>query len=214
MSAWLTLETALEALRRNVMRTALTALGIIIGVAAVIVMMALGNGARASIEVADPHRRDEPDHRHAGVGHRRRASARAGRQNDADAGRCRRDRAARCQASRPCRPARPRARRSCRRWATGPRRFRARAPNCRPSGLVRSSAAASSPTPTSRARPRSRCLGVRRPRPAVRRRRGSDGRDDPHRQPAVHGGRRARRERGSRRSARIRTTPSSCPIRR
>ena len=50
MSAWLTLETALEALRRNVMRTALTALGIIIGVAAVIVMMALGNGARAAIE--------------------------------------------------------------------------------------------------------------------------------------------------------------------
>ena len=50
MSTWLTLETALEALRRNVMRTALTALGIIIGVAAVIVMMALGNGARASIE--------------------------------------------------------------------------------------------------------------------------------------------------------------------
>jgi putative ABC transport system permease protein len=50
MSLWLTLETALEALRRNVMRTMLTALGIIIGVAAVIVMMALGNGARASIE--------------------------------------------------------------------------------------------------------------------------------------------------------------------
>jgi len=50
MSTWLTLETALEALRRNVMRTALTALGIIIGVAAVIVMMALGNGARAAIE--------------------------------------------------------------------------------------------------------------------------------------------------------------------
>jgi putative ABC transport system permease protein len=50
MSLLLTLETALEALRRNVMRTILTALGIIIGVAAVIVMMALGNGARASIE--------------------------------------------------------------------------------------------------------------------------------------------------------------------
>jgi putative ABC transport system permease protein len=50
MSLWLTVETALEALRRNVMRTMLTALGIIIGVAAVIVMMALGNGARASIE--------------------------------------------------------------------------------------------------------------------------------------------------------------------
>jgi putative ABC transport system permease protein len=50
MSLWLTLETALEALRRNVLRTTLTALGIIIGVAAVIVMMALGTGARDSIE--------------------------------------------------------------------------------------------------------------------------------------------------------------------
>jgi len=50
MSLWLTIETAFEALRRNVLRTTLTALGIIIGVAAVIVMMALGNGARSSIE--------------------------------------------------------------------------------------------------------------------------------------------------------------------
>jgi putative ABC transport system permease protein len=45
-----TLVLALEALRRNVLRSALTALGIIIGVAAVIVMMALGAGARAAIE--------------------------------------------------------------------------------------------------------------------------------------------------------------------
>ena len=50
MTLWLTLETAVEALRRNVLRTLLTALGIIIGVAAVIVMMALGNGARDSIK--------------------------------------------------------------------------------------------------------------------------------------------------------------------
>src|SRR5690349_2775770 len=41
---------AIKALRRNAMRTALTALGIIIGVAAVIVMVAIGTGARASIE--------------------------------------------------------------------------------------------------------------------------------------------------------------------
>src|SRR6185369_10795865 len=41
---------ALKALRRNAMRTALTALGIIIGVAAVIVMVAIGSGAQASIE--------------------------------------------------------------------------------------------------------------------------------------------------------------------
>ena len=41
---------AFEALRRNLMRSVLTALGIIIGVAAVIVMMALGDGAQASIK--------------------------------------------------------------------------------------------------------------------------------------------------------------------
>jgi putative ABC transport system permease protein len=41
---------AIKALRRNAMRTALTALGMIIGVAAVIVMVAIGTGARTSIE--------------------------------------------------------------------------------------------------------------------------------------------------------------------
>jgi putative ABC transport system permease protein len=46
----MTFVIALKALRRNAMRTALTALGMIIGVAAVIVMVAIGNGARSSIE--------------------------------------------------------------------------------------------------------------------------------------------------------------------
>jgi len=41
---------ALRALRRNKMRTALTMLGIIIGVAAVIAMVAIGNGATAQVE--------------------------------------------------------------------------------------------------------------------------------------------------------------------
>jgi putative ABC transport system permease protein len=50
MSIWNTLWIAVRALRRNAMRTALTALGMIIGVAAVIVMVAIGTGARASIE--------------------------------------------------------------------------------------------------------------------------------------------------------------------
>ncbi|MGD0282955.1 MAG: ABC transporter permease [Dissulfurispiraceae bacterium] len=44
------LKTALNALRRNVMRTMLTTLGIIIGVAAVITMTELGNGATISIQ--------------------------------------------------------------------------------------------------------------------------------------------------------------------
>ncbi|MBI4263737.1 MAG: ABC transporter permease [Acidobacteria bacterium] len=50
MSLSMTFGIALKALRRNAMRTALTALGIIIGVAAVIVMVAIGSGARSSIE--------------------------------------------------------------------------------------------------------------------------------------------------------------------
>src|SRR6267154_2193642 len=50
MSLWMTFLIALKALRRNAMRTALTALGMIIGVSAVIIMVAIGNGAQSSIE--------------------------------------------------------------------------------------------------------------------------------------------------------------------
>src|ERR671938_1451475 len=50
MSLLMTFAVAVKALRRNAMRTALTALGMIIGVAAVIVMVAIGTGARTSIE--------------------------------------------------------------------------------------------------------------------------------------------------------------------
>ena len=46
----LTAMIALRALRRNKMRSTLTALGIIIGVASVVAMVALGNGAQARIE--------------------------------------------------------------------------------------------------------------------------------------------------------------------
>src|SRR5688572_18872805 len=50
MSPAITLSIAIAALRRNALRTALTALGMIISVAAVIVMVAIGHGARSSIE--------------------------------------------------------------------------------------------------------------------------------------------------------------------
>jgi putative ABC transport system permease protein len=50
MSSLMTFIVAVKALRRNALRTALTALGMIIGVAAVIVMVAIGTGARTSIE--------------------------------------------------------------------------------------------------------------------------------------------------------------------
>ena len=45
-----TIFVALRALRRNTMRSILTALGIIIGVAAVITMVSIGNGAKAMVE--------------------------------------------------------------------------------------------------------------------------------------------------------------------
>ncbi len=45
-----TARIAWRALRRNPMRSALTALGIVVGVAAVIAMVAIGNGAKAQVE--------------------------------------------------------------------------------------------------------------------------------------------------------------------
>ena len=50
MSVFMTLRIAVKALGRNKMRTALTMLGMIIGVAAVIAMVALGSGAQWQIE--------------------------------------------------------------------------------------------------------------------------------------------------------------------
>jgi len=50
MSLLMVLRVAFKALNRNKMRTALTMLGMIIGVAAVITMVALGTGAQTSIE--------------------------------------------------------------------------------------------------------------------------------------------------------------------
>jgi putative ABC transport system permease protein len=50
MSPLNTFRTALRGLLTNKLRAFLTALGIIIGVASVIVMLALGNGARAAVE--------------------------------------------------------------------------------------------------------------------------------------------------------------------
>jgi len=49
IQSWQTLFIALRALRRNKLRSSLTSLGIIIGVAAVVAMVAVGNGAQASI---------------------------------------------------------------------------------------------------------------------------------------------------------------------
>ena len=55
MSGWQTLITALIGITGNWLRAALTTLGIVIGVASVISMLALGNGARAAVEANFRH---------------------------------------------------------------------------------------------------------------------------------------------------------------
>ena len=50
MSIFMVLRVALKALGRNKLRTSLTMLGMIIGVAAVITMVGLGQGAQQEIE--------------------------------------------------------------------------------------------------------------------------------------------------------------------
>jgi putative ABC transport system permease protein len=52
MSLFNTLRTALRGVTTNKLRAALTTLGVIIGVASVIAMLALGNGARAAVEAS------------------------------------------------------------------------------------------------------------------------------------------------------------------
>jgi putative ABC transport system permease protein len=52
MNSWQTLRVALRALLRNKLRSFLTTLGIIIGVGAVIAMMAIGAGAKSQVEQA------------------------------------------------------------------------------------------------------------------------------------------------------------------
>ena len=50
MSFWVILKIALKALNRNKIRSILTMLGIIIGVAAVIAMVSLGAGAQKQVQ--------------------------------------------------------------------------------------------------------------------------------------------------------------------
>src|SRR5260221_14492793 len=50
MALYRTLRTALRALRRNVMRSALTTLGIVIGIAAAIVMEEIGQGSATAVK--------------------------------------------------------------------------------------------------------------------------------------------------------------------
>jgi putative ABC transport system permease protein len=52
MNLWQTLRVALRALRRNKLRSFLTVLGVVIGVGAVVAMVAIGEGAKAQVEAA------------------------------------------------------------------------------------------------------------------------------------------------------------------
>ena len=71
------LKVAAESILKNKMRTLLTMLGIVIGVGAVIVMVAIGNGAQPQIEASIRKPRHEPHHDHADVEQRTAARARA-----------------------------------------------------------------------------------------------------------------------------------------
>ena len=84
----MTLRIAFKALGRNKLRTALTMLGMIIGVAAVIAMVALGTGAQAHDRGTGQDGRHEPDHDLAGQhdGDGRRPHGGCGHEHAPDAG--------------------------------------------------------------------------------------------------------------------------------
>ena len=90
---------ALVALLRNRSRSLLTMLGVVIGVAAVIVTVAIGAGARTSVS-KDQRAGQQSDHRAARQRHAKRRAHRQRRRIDADAGRRHGDRAT-CRTSRP-----------------------------------------------------------------------------------------------------------------
>ncbi|MBI3092312.1 MAG: ABC transporter permease [Candidatus Tectomicrobia bacterium] len=52
MNVWIALRVALRSLSKNTLRTALTALGVIIGVGAVIAMVSIGEGAKVSVQAS------------------------------------------------------------------------------------------------------------------------------------------------------------------
>ena len=87
MSIFMTLLIALKALNRNKMRTMLTMLGMIIGVGAVITMVALGKGAQIDDRRTGQGRGHEPDHRHGRQLHAGRRAAGRRHVDDADPGR-------------------------------------------------------------------------------------------------------------------------------
>ena len=129
MSIFMTLRIAFKALNRNKMRTVLTMLGMIIGVGAVITMVALGSGAQATIE--EQVKAAGTNVINVNAGNFTQGGVRQGHgMHDAHRGR-RRRRCARSPASSTSRPASTRARRSSPATRTGRARFRASTSTCR-----------------------------------------------------------------------------------
>ena len=87
MNPWQTLRVALRAVLRNKLRSFLTTLGIIIGVGAVIAMMAIGAGRQVAGRAGVRRDGDEPAHRPAGVVEHGRAARRVRVAADPHAGR-------------------------------------------------------------------------------------------------------------------------------
>ena len=102
-----TIRTAIAALNARRMRSLLTMLGILIGIAAVMLTVGLGQGAQQQITDADQLARLEPDHRHPEPVHQfAAASAAAAARRPPSPPRTRR-----CSPTRPSHPTSPRSRR-------------------------------------------------------------------------------------------------------
>ena len=189
MSIFMTLRIALKALNRNKMRTILTMLGMIIGVGAVITMVALGRGAQADHRGAGQVRRHQHDQRQRRQLPAGRRPPGPGHVDHADARRCRR-RSARCRACSTSRPAsnspRPGHRRQPELVHAGPGHRRRPAADPQLADQVRRVLHAAGRQHRGEGR-RARHGRVRH---AVRPRRRSDRTDHPHPQPAVQGHRR------------------------
>ena len=78
------LAAAMQALARNKMRSALTMLGVFIGVAALIAMVAIGQGANDAVKQAARKPRHQPARRRPGCGDEHGRPRRSGQRLDSD----------------------------------------------------------------------------------------------------------------------------------
>ena len=201
---------ALRALLRNKLRSALTTLGIMIGIAAVVLVVAVGEAGSARAEAAAAGARRQPGVDRGRLAQRQRRAHRQPRHHLAHRSRTPRPSAARSPRSR--------------RVAAG-RRHRARlvvdaqlddalprrdARLPRHQALSPSSPARRSPTRTSTVAASKVLLGETVRRAALRHRQ-SDRSADPHQRPALRGDRRPRRRRARRRRPRPGRLDPACP---